>query len=63
MIDQGVVVDKQQVANSMNDHFCNIGSKLNLETPDFGRQYMNFMPQRIVYSFYLEPITTDDILL
>ena len=63
IIDQGVVVDKQQIANSMNDHFCNIGSKLKLEIPDYGRQYMDFMPQRIVHSFYLEPITADDILL
>ena len=61
--DQGVVVVKQQIANSMNDHFCNIGNKLKLEIPDYGRQYMDFMPQRIVNSFYLEPITADDILL
>ena len=54
IIDQGVVVDKHQIANSMNDHFCNIGSKLKLEIPDYGRQYMDFMPQRIVNSFYLE---------
>ena len=36
IIDQGVVVDKQQIANSMNDHFCNIGSKLKLEIQDYG---------------------------
>ena len=57
IIDQWVVVDKQQIANSMNDHVCNIGSRLKLE------QYMDFLPQRIVNSFYLEPITVDDILL
>ena len=63
IIDQGVAEDKQQISNSMNDHFCNIGSKLKLEIPDYGRQYMDFMPQRIINSFYLEPITADDILL
>ena len=34
MIDQGAVVDKQQIANPMNDHLCNIGNKLKLQTPD-----------------------------
>ena len=56
-------MDKQQIANSMNDHFCNVGSKLKLEIPHYGRQYMDVMPQRIANSSYLEPITADDILL
>ena len=56
-------MDKQQIANSMNNHFCNIGNKLKLEISDYGRPYMDFMPQRIVNSFYLEPITADGILL
>ena len=56
-------MDKQQIANPMNDHLCYIGNKLKLNTPDYGRQYMDYNPQRIANSFYVEPITTDDILL
>ena len=29
--DEGVVVDKQQITNPMNDHWCNIGNKLKLK--------------------------------
>ena len=46
----------------MNEHFCNIRMKLQSEIPDNGYKYMDYMPQRIVNSFYLEPITADDIL-
>ena len=55
IIDQGVVVDKQQIANPMNDHLCNIGNKLKLKIPDYGRQYMDYILQRIANSFYLKP--------
>ena len=47
----------------MNEHFCNIGNKLQSEIPEYGHKYRDYMPQRINNSFYLQPITTDDILL
>ena len=31
--------------------------------PDYGHQYMDYMPQSITNSFYLEYVTADDILL
>ena len=62
-IDQKVVVEKQEISNSMNEHFCGIGMKLQSEIPDYGYKYMDYMPQRIANSFYLEPITADDILI
>ena len=62
-IDRKVVVDKQEISNSMNEHFCDIGMKLQSEIPDYGYKYMDYMPQRIANSFYLEPITADDILI
>ena len=63
ILGQRVVVDKQEISNSMNEHFCNIGNKLQSGIPDYGHKYRDYMPQRINNSFYLQPITTDDILL
>ena len=62
-IDRKVVVDKQEISNSMNEHFCDIGMKLQSVMPDYGYKYMDYMPQRIANSFYLEPIAADDILI
>ena len=47
----------------MNEHLCNIRNKLQYGIPDYGHKYRDSMPQRINNSFYLQPITTDDILL
>ena len=63
ILGQRVVVDKQEISNSMNEHFGNIGNKLQSGIPDYGHKYRDYMPQRINNSFYLQPITTDDILL
>ena len=42
---------------------CNIGYQLQYEIPDCGHKNRDYMPQRVDNSFYLQPITTDDILL
>ena len=62
-INRKVVVDKQEISNSMNEHFCDIGMTLQSEISDYGYNYMDYTPQRIANSFYLEPITADDILI
>ena len=61
--DQRVVVDKEEISNSMNENFCNIGNKLQSWIPDYGHKYRDYMPQRINNYIQLQPITTDDILL
>ena len=47
----------------MKEHFCNVGEKLQAEIPDYGLKYMEYMPPRTANSFYLEPVTSDDIML
>ena len=61
IIGRKAIVDKQEISNSMNEHFCNIGNELQSEIPDYGHKYRDYMPQRINQSFYLEPITSNDI--
>ena len=63
ILSQRVVVDKQEISNSMNEHFCNIGNKLQSGIPDYGHKYRDYMTQRINNSLYFRPINTDDILL
>ena len=49
----------------MNEHFCNIRIKIAIGNSRLRIQIykcMDYMPQRIINSFYLEPITADDIL-
>ena len=42
ILGQKVVVDKQEISNSMNEHFCYIGNNCNLEF-----RIMGYLPQRI----------------
>ena len=35
IIDRKVVVGKQEISNSTNKHFCDIGNKLQSEIPDY----------------------------
>ena len=46
----------------MNEHFCNVGEKLQAEIPDYGLKYMEYMPPRTANYFYLEPVTSEDIM-
>ena len=62
IIGRKAIIDKQEISNSMNEHFCNIGNELQSEIPDYGHKYRDYMPQRINQSFYLEPITSNDIV-
>ena len=55
IIGRKAVVDKQEIPNSINEHFCNIGNELQSEIPDYGQKYRDNLPQRINQSFYLEP--------
>ena len=52
IIDQGVVVDEQQIAIPMNAQLCNIGKKFKLKISDYGRQYMDYMP-KIIANFFI----------
>ena len=57
-----VIVDEQEILNSTNEHFCNIGNELQSEKPDCDHRCGDYMPKRISHSFYLEFITSDDMI-
>ena len=63
IIDRNVILEEQNISDDMNEHFCNVGDKLQAEIPDYGLKYMEYMPPRTANSFYLEPVTSEDIML
>ena len=46
IIDRKVILEKQNISDDMNEHFCNVGEKLQAEIPDYGLKYMEYMPPR-----------------
>ena len=63
IINRKMVVKKQKISNSANEPFWNISSKLQSEIPDCGQKHMEYIPQRIASSFYVEPVTVDDVMV
>ena len=63
IIDIKVILDKQNISDYMNEDFYNVGEKLQAEIPDYGLKYIEYMPPRTANSFYLEPVTSEDIML
>ena len=45
----------------MNNHFCTIGEVLKSELPDWGSRYKEYLPARVINSFFIEPICNDDV--
>ena len=56
IIDRNVIVDKQEISYSMNEHFCNIDIELQSEVPGYGHKYRDYMPQRITNLFIWSPL-------
>ena len=51
IIDRKVILEKQNISDDMDEHFCNVGEKLQAEIPDYGLKYMEYMPPRTANSF------------
>ena len=47
------ITNQQDVSDTMNEHFCDIGVTLLSELRDFGNRFPEYLPSRINYSFYL----------
>ena len=53
--------DAHSIANAMNEHFCEIGKKLQDEIPDSGNTYRSYLPQRVTQTFYLTLVTPHEL--
>ena len=57
------ITNKQDISDTMNKHFCDIGVRLQSELQDCGNRYLEYLPPRISDSFYLAPTCKNDVLL
>ena len=57
------ITNKQEISDTMNRHFCDIGARLQSELPNYGNRFLEYLPPRISDSFYLAPTCKDDVLL
>ena len=45
----------------MNQHFCEIGKKLQEQIRDTGDAYKRYLPQTVTQTFYLTPVTPEEL--
>ena len=45
----------------MNQHFCEIGKKLQEQIRDTGDAYKSYLPQTVTQTFYLTPVTPEEL--
>ena len=45
----------------MNNHFCTIGEVLKADLPAWGNRYIEYLRERVMNSFFVEPICNDDV--
>lgn len=56
------ITEHKAIADAFNDHFCSIGGKLASKLPNYGTQYKNFLKDRLLDSFFLPPISVQEIV-
>ena len=61
LVDGKVIKDKSSISDAINNHFCTIGEVLKSDLPDWGDRYKEYLPARVMNSFFIEPICNDDV--
>ena len=56
------ITNKQEISDTMNTHFCDIGVRLQSQLPDYGNRFLEYLPSRSSDSFYLAPTCKEDVL-
>ena len=51
----------QGIANCMNQHFCEIGKKLQEQIRDTGDAYKRYLHQTVTQTIYLMPVTPEEL--
>ena len=63
MYDGKLITDKKNIPDAMNMHFCDVGRKLQSQLENCTLNIKDFMPTKNKSSFFLTPISKEDILL
>ena len=61
LIDGKVIKDQNHISDVMNYHFCTIGEVLKAELLAWGHIYQEYLPERVMNSFFNELIINDDV--
>ena len=61
LIDGKVIKDQNNISDAMNNHFCTIGDVLKAELSALGHIYQEYLPERVMIFFFIEPICNDDV--
>ena len=59
-IDGKVIKDQNNIFDAMNNHFCTNGEVLKAELPAWAHRYQEYLPKRVMNSFFNEPICNND---
>ena len=62
IIDDHEIHGDENIANSMNNHFCTIGQKIHDKIPAAPGHFRNYMKNKITETFFLSPVGELDIL-
>ena len=57
------LTDKNAISETVNQYFCNIGENLKQNIPNQqDNDFMQYMPERILNSFFLRPVNQTEVL-
>ena len=60
--DNKTVTNPHEIADALNMHFCSIGERLVNKMPDLGTKYRRYLQEPTTESFYLSPVSKQDII-
>ena len=63
LIDNEINSDPESIANSFNNYFANVGSKMQEKINDSGTDFKSYLKNHSKYNFLIEPADCQEILL
>ena len=57
-----LITENKEIANVVNNYFCEVGKNLAEEIPNRNNDFRQFLPPRIQSTFYLSPVNQQDVL-
>ena len=63
LIEYEEVTGDQNIADAMNNHFCNVGRNIHNKIPNVPGHFSNYLKNKIKDTFFLSAVTEEDILI
>ena len=57
------ITDKSQMCNVMNEYCCGVGKKLQAKMPDYGDEFLNYLPEQTSGTFFLSPVVQEELAI